>query len=65
MKNIFLKKDLTICNAFAIPFSRTNGLSRSVVEKQKEILKILRLQGQALLGQKVTARVSSNLIFNV
>lgn len=42
-----------------------NGLSRSVVEKQKEILKISRLQSQALLGQNVTARFSSNLMFNV
>lgn len=42
-----------------------NGLSRLVVEKEKGILKILRLQGQALLGQKVTARASSNLMFNV
>lgn len=65
MKTIFLKKDMTICNAFATPFSRMNGLSRSVVEKQKEILKILWLQGQALLSQKVTARVSSNLMFNI
>lgn len=54
MKNIFLKKELTICNAFAIPFSRTNGLFRSVVQKQKDILKILGLQGHALLRQTVT-----------
>lgn len=63
-KNIFLKKDLTICNAFAIPFSRTNDLSKSVVQKQKEILKNLGLQGHALLRQKVTARVSNCLMFN-
>lgn len=65
MKNIFLKKAITICNAFAIRFSRMNDLSRSIVEKEKEIPKTLRLKGQALLGKKMAARVSSNLMFNV